>query len=321
MKKVDIPMVKRNNSNEDKIDLVIKEANQLLKNNIITKDNDYSGLTYQEIIHEIYNKYEKYHELTKKDLIYIYDIYSYNTEYENEELNLLLGCRDEISDMATIFDCYEDQIATSASQLQDNNDYVVLLDTLNKEYLYNNKGLIDLSRLRYIAYSAFLDGITGPYIFRDLESIGGYADFYNFKYVKGCLKYLKSIGGDADFKNLTDATGLESLERIGNNANFYSLEDSTGLNKLTYIGGYAFFNHLKNARGLTNLKHIGGDASFNVLTSSIGLDNLECILGDANFSALEDITGFSSLTRVDGNIFLDKLNEQDKKILMKKLKK
>ena len=265
MKKVDIPLVKRKDNSND-INSLINEANKLLNK------NEFSLID----VNRIYNKCKHDIELTREELIYIYDIYA-NRRISNSDNNLDIiedikkMRKDIVKDYMIIFNCKRNQIASNIDELLAINpaNCVVYLNDINNyiDWIYGKK----LSNLRYVK---------------------GYLELHpnqertNYKY----LTSLEVIDSAAIFKYIKSSEGLYNLKVIGTTADFSELMDASGLTSLNYIGGTAWFSRLKSANGLNNLRYIGEYDHFEGLYS----------LGKESFNNLE------SLEYVGSNICIPK---------------
>ena len=324
MKRVEIPIRERKVTTNE-VESLINGANKYLNSDInkhnannnvssvfICQKGSYAGLTYNEIINEIYNKFDNHYKLTKEDLIYLYNIYNMPYKSDQSLINkqtIVLMSRNKILDMATIFECSIDKIATHENQIRE-GEYIVLLNDLGTNVLNN------VDELRYVSgdiYAKYVNDVNFP----NLESIGGSACFRDINSI-GNLGKLRSIGGDADFNNILYAISLSNLEIIGGDAWFPLLCSTFELNNLRYIGKTAYFESLEHASELTNLQYIGRDAYFTKIKTSVGLEKLENISKVADFSSLRDIIGLNSLTNA-GYIVISSLNKHDQKVLKKQL--
>jgi len=199
---------------------------------------------------ELERKTKENIELTKEELRFLYEIDS-NIEgfgYQKDpRIDEIKETRNLKKDYATIFDCKEDQVATS---------------------------LFDLEKENCVVYAGDLrvDGTKISSTFKSLKAIIGSVQLSSLKSAKG-LENLQYIGRKARFDLLISAEGLENLQSIGSDANFDSLTSAKGLENLQSIGGRASFVSLTNAKGLENLQSIGGYVFFTSLLNAIALKN------------------------------------------------
>lgn len=250
------------------------------------KVNDMKRLT------EIEQKTKNRKELTKEELIFLYEInekiegFGYTKDPRIKEIR---GKRNIKSDLSLIYSIGENNIATSLSDF--NKDTVVYYGDF--DYTLG----LDLKNLKIILGNANFSELKSARGLDNLQIIDGYANFRSLKSAEG-LKKLQIIGGPANFNNLKSAEGLNSLQIIGGNANFSNLKSAEGLNSLQEIGGYAQFESLESAEGLDNLQRIGGDTYFQSLESADGLNNLQIIGEDACFNNLKSAEALNSLQEI-----------------------
>lgn len=154
-------------------------------------------------------KVKQNQELTKEELIFLYEIKSKIKGFGWEtdpRIEVIKSKRNTKKDYAIIFDCKEENIATSMSDFE-KNDIEVCIGDLNW-----NENLV-------------------PAKFKNLRVIIGKASFKNLESAQG-LENLQFIKDYADFESLTNAQGLENLQSIGESAHFNSLINAQGLENL-----------------------------------------------------------------------------------------
>ena len=256
MKRIEIPLIER------------KDNNSITRADIIKKVSRIADLYKRSEVSALWYKYQNNIEFTKDDLITLYDIF--NEDYmlnENKKkfINLMCNGRKKLInfDMAKIFDCSVEEIASNQFHLKKNpSRYVVLLDSLDIYYADNYQ----YKNLKYIRKCcSIMDMLSTKDILPKLESIGGELSIFQ---LSSCYEFktLKSIGDDAYLSKLQDASGLCNLEIIGGNAVFNSLKDARGLSNLRIIDGNAEFDDLVDLSDLTNLEYIGRTWYFNSLS-------------------------------------------------------
>jgi len=254
MKRIEIPITKR------------------MEISITKRTNIFEIVPVNTLLHKFNNNIE----LSKEDLISLYDIYNvirHNLTKEDKNiLSEILSHRNIKNDMAMIFDCDPSSVTDSIDELEAEPDkYVVLLNNLR----IDDKNIDNVyPKLRYISGNCeapFIEEINNR--FPALESIGSHASFRNIITSEG-LENLRSIGGGAMFGSLLNATGLVNLEYIGDFALFNSLVDSQGLENLKYIGGNAYFNRINDTYGLQSLLYLGGESFFNPSINQTSLEAL-----------------------------------------------
>lgn len=297
------------------------------------KVNDMKRLT------EIEQKAKKGEELTKEELIFLYEIngkikgFGYT---EDPRIKEIIEKRNIKSDLSFIYSIGENNIATSLSEFNKDtvvyygdfdplevsdenfrNLKVILGDTdfrklesaevlnnlliISGDACFNNlKSAKGLNNLQRIGGGAQFESLESAEGLNSLQKIGGYAQFESLESAKG-LGNLQIIDGDAHFSKLESVGGLNSLQRIGGIAFFESLESAEGLNNLQRIGDNAHFESLKSAKGLNSLQKINGYADFSSLKTAEGLDSLQEIRGVADFQSLKSAIGLGSLQKIHGD--------------------
>ena len=260
------------------------------------KDEYKKKVKDMKMLTSIYNKNQNNIDLSTEELRFLYQIdnkiqgFGYEEDSRIEEVK---SKRNVKQDLCNIFDCTEEQIATSLTDFESNEIVVFGNDLVFKGVEVPET----FSKLKYIFGSAEFFSLKSAKNLKSLQSIGGAAYFSNLTSAEG-LESLQTIGWDAVFSNLTSAKGLESLQIIGNDANFNSLTEAEGLKSLQTIGRAANFPNLTRAEGLKSLQKIGGTANFKNLISAEGLESLQTIGYDANFNSLTEAEGLKSLQTI-----------------------
>lgn len=242
---------------------------------------------------------------------------AYSSSMYRDWANIIKMRRNAKADMATIFNCSEDEVYDESSEEEfiDSENIKVYIGNLTDEDYYPSleavigdvtcmKEEFDMPFLRYITGDAMMHSLTSSKNVH-FVSVGGnlYAPQLNEAYDMQNLKY---VGGDVNLCNLIKADGLSSLTYIGGDVNFDSLVDARGLSSLTHTKSFSAPN-LKYDEGLNRMKVIDGSAKFNSLEYLYDLNNLYLINGSLtvldNYSITDidiDVTGdidFSSRTR------------------------
>lgn len=255
---------------------------QINDNKSTIKDSDSIISIYENItIDSLYGKYVNRIELTREDLIVLYDIYHYFhnlSEVEEQIIMTIKVWRDYMADLATIFECERDQITS--------NEFVLLKDPR-----------------RYVILIHGFGNYMGNYRFKSV--------FPNLRYIGGNLNLAYPVNYDNNFPKLEvikgfsrlgldDSSGFEKLKCFGKGVYWPGLKDASGLSNLEIIGGNADFFNLANAIGLNKLKYIYGGANFNALSSSEGLENLRKITGQGYFPNVINPNYFVNLEYTEG---------------------
>ena len=235
------------------------------------------GLNQLQFLSKIYQKFKSNQELTKDDLIFLYEI-NFNivgvVPHKDPRIKEILSNRDKKYDLSLIFNCNEDEIALTQDEVNINT--ICLYDNL---IAYEEN--INLPKLQYVK-----GDIKCPY----LKDVSG-------------LYSLTCTSGSIYLDSLIDATGFKNLRIIGGSINCEYLRKSNGFNNLVSIGYNAYFPELKEVLNFNSLKIIGLNALYpkyidayipNVITGK-GLENLEIIKGNMIFYKLKSLECFKSL--------------------------
>ena len=247
------------------------------------------GLNQLQFLSKIYQKFKSNQELTKDDLIFLYEI-NFNivgvVPHKDPRIKEILSNRDKKYDLSLIFNCNEDEIALTQDEVNINT--ICLYDNL---IAYEEN--INLPKLQYVK-----GDIKCPY----LKDVSG-------------LYSLTCTSGSIYLDSLIDATGFKNLRIIGGSINCEYLRKSNGFNNLVSIGYNAYFPELKEVLNFNSLKIIGLNALYpkyidayipNVITGK-GLENLEIIKGNMIFYKLKSLECFKSLKQVRGEAHLASL--------------
>ena len=247
------------------------------------------GLNQLQFLSKIYQKFKSNQELTKDDLIFLYEI-NFNivgvVPHKDPRIKEILSNRDKKYDLSLIFNCNEDEIALTQDEVNINT--ICLYDNL---IAYEEN--INLPKLQYVK-----GDIKCPY----LKDVSG-------------LYSLTCTSGSIYLDSLIDATGFKNLRIIGGSINCEYLRKSNGFNNLVSIGYNAYFPELKEVLNFNSLKIIGLNALYpkyidayipNVITGK-GLENLEIIKGNMIFYKVKSLECFKSLKQVRGEAHLASL--------------
>lgn len=261
-------------------------------NNFPDKSEFMYGLKQLQTLTFIYKKFKSDQELSKEDLIFLYEINSNIigvVPHQDPRINEILNTRNKRYDLSIIFNCREDEIALTVEELLCNpNNIKCLYDNLT---VYEDK--INFPKLQFIK-----GDIKCPYI----KDVSGFSN-------------LIQVGGSIYLDSLKDATGFYNLRRIGGSINCEILQNSSGFNNLISIGGSAYYPELGEVLNFNNLKVIGlnalypkyVDAYFPYVVSGKGLENLEIIKGNMIFYKLKSLEDFLSLKQIRGEAHLSNL--------------
>ncbi len=285
-------------------------------NEFLDKDKYLKKVNNTKMLTEIDNKVNKNLELTKEELIFLYQIYSNIEGFGYEEdprIEEIQDKRDIKKDFALIFNCKEENVGTKISDLKKNN-----VMWFYGDLIYYGEMLTDkFKKLQIIVGDAYFPNLVSAEGFENLQYICGKAIFPKLKSAKG-FRNLKNISKIAYFDSLVSAEGFDSLENLNYEVDFPKLMSAEGFESLQSIGGSAIFTNLISAKGFDNLKNIRGKAYFPKLSSALGFYSLQNIEKEAKFPGLVSAEGFESLEKVNGEDaikFKEEINSRGSKTL------
>ena len=266
---------------------------------------------------------KKQEDFTKEDLRFLYEItapikgFGYGKDPRVQEL--LDTREDKRKDLATIFNCREDQISFTKQE------------ALSGDTLYHYGGLNLRNRTaeglqlpKYVRGNLNLGSITTPEGLRLPEHVGGNLNLNGLttteglqlpEYVGGGL-YLhnlttaeglqlpKYVGGSVNLDNLTTAEGLQLPEYVGRDLSLNNLTTAEGLQLPERVGGGLYLYNLTTAEGLQLPKHIGGDLDLPILTTAEGLRLPKYVGGDLDLPILTTAEGLQLPEHVGGGLNL-----------------
>lgn len=266
-------------------------------NNFKDKEQYSHGLKQLQRLTYIYNKFINNEELTKDDLIFIYEINENiigvvpNKDYR---INEIIKQRNIRHDLALIFNCREDKIALNQYEVIDNPEGIICL--------YDNLKIED-------------NNVNFP----KLQFVKGNIQANYLKDANG-FKSLKRVGGNIEFESMIDATGFHSLIDLGGSAIFPILKTSVGFENLKNIGNNAYFPELLDTLGFISLNSIGTNSFFPNYSEIYfpkvidikGLENIEKFNGIVILDSLQNLDKFIHLKEVRGNIYLKAIDSIEK---------
>ena len=241
-------------------------------------------------------------DFTKEDLRFLYEIatpikaFGYGEDPRVEEL---LETRDKRKDLATIFNCREDQISFTEKEAL-SGDIVYHYGDLFPPYLTTAEGL----RLpKYVEGSLDLNGLTTAEGLQLPEHVGESLNLSGLTTAEG-LHLPERVGGDIYLDSLATAEGLQLPEHMEGNLNLNSLTSAEGLRLPERVGGSLDLDGLTTAEGLHLPKYVGGILALNSLTSAEGLYLPERVGGILDLDGLTTAEGLYLPERVEGSLNL-----------------
>lgn len=307
------------------------------KDKYLKKEHDMKILT------EIDNKLQKGEELTKEELMFLYEI---DGEIEgfgwkkDPRIDEIKEKRDNKKDLSKCFEYNEDEIAVGFDEVNlktkiifDNHKIISDFDIINKI-----KKLVEINKktdrkeeptkeeLKFLyEIDSKLKSSEWPEKAERIEKETkkkrkikkDFAIIFNVKEEEvgtkpsdlksGIIKVYIGAKLSVNFGNVNKLQNLIYIKK----ADFKLLTCATYLKKLQEIIGDSYFSSLTSSEGLENLQYIGGSAYFNLLTSSDGLGNLQYIGGGANFSSLISAKGLENLKSIGRTVGFNSLNSLD----------
>ena len=177
----------------------------------------------------IENKINNNEELTKDELLFLYEIeesiktFGYDLQ---KKLTKLKSKRDTKKDLSTIFNCDESLIGDKEEDLKDRNILVYI-------------GNIDSQEETNETYIP--------------KVVIGNINLPKLKTSKG-LENLSLVLGDLNLSELKESTNLNSLMRVQGNLNISSLTYPDGLENLFLVEKYVYAGSLKTLQGIEYLE-------------------------------------------------------------------
>jgi hypothetical protein len=266
------------------------------------KLNDFSNAEeYKQKSHDmkfltqIEEKQNNKQELTKEDLLFLYEVkepikgFGYGEDPRIEEIREKRNIKE---DLAFALNCSPEQISITAEE------------ALSGDIKFYH-GRIYLNELTSAKGIKLPENISGSLYFKSLQSAEG-------------LKLPESISGSLDLRSLNSAEGLKLPESIGDNLYLGSLNSAEGLELPKNIGGSLDLRSLNSAEGLKLPESIGDNLYLNGLISAEGLELPKNIGGNLSLDGLISAKGLELPKNIGGNLSLDGLSANKRNKLRKK---
>lgn len=186
----------------------------------------------------ISKKIENKLELTREDLIFIYEINGKINGFGNRKdprIEKIINTRNKKKDLSIIFRCNEKNIACDLRDLINNpNEIICYYGDLNARFLkkfnYNFKNLTC---------------IVGNFIWKEEQKIKGFEN-------------IQVVTENIDCPNLRTSSSFNKLEKVGGKVDFSNLEELENIPKLSYIGGNLYIKEEIWNQNLENKIEIKG---------------------------------------------------------------
>lgn len=332
MKRIEIPIIENKNSN-DNIDTIIEVAKSMLdinKENAPLLDSYVASIftdkrgecQVQHVdLNTFYCQIANSYNLTKEQLIYIYNIYNtrwlndlaYKYDFVNNKwrdnistidesetghwywdasndrnsvFSIISHLADIRKEIATIFNCDVDKVAINQTQLDENPDYYVcLLSNLNT----GNNEYVHYPELRYVHKNIYANKLKDASGLSKLKFIGRNGYFPELEDGLG-IGGMEAVGGDLDLSMLTDPS-LMLLKSVKGSLYLRSLKSIDGIKSLAYVGDSACFGNIEDM-SYSNLRFIGGYGYFNSIKNINDLKDLKYV---GKYLIGDNLTGLSKI--------------------------
>ena len=260
------------------------------------KDKYYKKVNDMKLLTNIYNKQEQGMELTKEELRFLYEIDSKIEGFgweEDPRIKEIKKQRDVKKDLALIYNCKENEIATTFDEKNENTK------VYDGSLVYRN-----LTNYYSITHTVIPPHITGDLHFTDLKSAKD-------------LTLPKSIGGSLYLNSLAYADGLLLPESIGDNLELIGLTYAGGLILPRHIKGSLNLNGLVSAKGLILPEKIDGNLYLNELVRDDDLILPKSIGGSLYLYNIAEVENLIFPERIGNNLELRGLKSAASLILPK----
>jgi len=242
---------------------------------------------------EIYKKYKSHEELSKEDLIFLYEIDSQIEEFgygKDPRIKEIRVSRNIVIDLNNILE--------NVDFLEGDLDLSFLTTAEGLKLPEIIGGSLDLGGLKTA------EGLELP------EKINRTLDLGCLTTAEG-LKLPEIIGGSLNLMSLTTAEGLKLPETLNGSLWLNDLKTAEGLKFPETIGGSLFFKRLKTAEGLELPETIGGSLDLSFLTTAEGLELPETIGSSLGLRSLKTAEGLKLPKTINGNLYLDSITTAD----------
>lgn len=200
-------------------------------------------------LEEIEQKHRHNIFLTKKELEFLYEIFSpidYFGGHEDPRIFDMRRERNAVDDICTFLECSKEQVATDVEQLYQQNDIIAFVgDLAVKENCM-------------------------PSCFSKLKYVYGHLDCSYIEQAEN-LENLIAVFGNLFLCSLTDARNLSNLQSVRGSLYTTCLEKAEGLHHLKYVGREAYFKGMKYSKGLENLNLVRFRSYFDSLKDDSAL--------------------------------------------------
>ncbi len=187
--------------------------------------------------------------LNKQELKFLYGLFKITKYFDYNNFNVCLSsikenhqtkCKKIIKmrnvkeDLSYIYNCNQNEIATSLIELIKNNSKILYgnmyIDNLTELSIFSNLEII----IGNLYVSPNLNSLNLP----NLKEIWGEINAHNIKSIN--LTNIKLVDGDLDLDNLSSAQNIKNLNYVGGDIRLYNLISAQGLENLKLVVGSFF---------------------------------------------------------------------------------
>ena len=297
----------------------------------LKKEKDMKMLTL------IDNKVNKNEELTKEELMFLYEIEE-NIEgfgwEKDPRIDEIISKRNIKKDGATIYNVEENEVALRKEEI--NKETKLYMESLYLDWLEQSENLIlpeiingdlylngfeianDLVLPEKINGSLYLDGLKTAKGLVFPKEINGDLSLNVLEIAKD-LMFPEKINGDLDLGRLKTTEGLVLPKEIDGSLSLDGLETSNDLALPEKINGDLYLNGLKTAEGLVLPEKINGDLVLNGLKTAEGLVLPKEINGSLYLDGLETAKDLVLPEKINGDLYLNGLKTAEGLVLPEKI--
>ena len=267
---------------------------------------------------EIYKKYKSQEELSKEDLIFLYEIDSQIEGFgykKDPRIKEIVENRNLKKDLSFVLGCAEEQIGIKVEDLRRNLLYYY--GNLYLSWLTTAEGLELPETINGCLY---LDSLTTAEGLKLPKNLNGALYLRRLRTAEG-LELPKTINGSLELGGLTTAKGLELPETLNGSLDLSSLTTTKGLKLPETINGNLYLGGLTTAEGLKLPETINGNLYLGGLTTAEALELPKTINGGLNLSSLKTAEALELPKTINGGLHLNSLTTLDGAILPEQFNK
>ena len=276
----------------------------------LKKEKDMKMLTI------IDNKVNKNEELTKEELMFLYEIEEKIEGFgwqKDPRIDEIRSKRNIKKDVATIYNVEENEVALRKEEI--NKETKLYMRSLSLNWLESSENLILPEKIKG---SLSLDGLKTAEGLVLPKEIDGSLSLNGLKTAKG-LVFPKEINGDLSLNVLEIAKDLMFPEKINGDLDLGRLKTTEGLVLPKEIDGSLSLDGLETSNDLALPEKINGDLYLNGLKTAEGLVLPEIINGDLVLNGLKTAEVLVLPKEINGSLYLDGLETAKDLVLPEKI--